>query len=315
MAERFQYPIQAAIDPETLDDPLRDEIQWFQAFSFPVWPTPSVAEIPSFFIDPEALGAVEAVVVTLDEYQPLSGPVLPEHQIRPGIIVIDPETLSDPLRDEIQWFQEFSIPVLPEHQTRPGIGVIDTETLGDSLRDEIQWFTEFSVPVLPEEQTRLGWFVIDTETLGDALRDEVQWFQQFSFPVWPKHQVRPGWFVIDSETLAEGLRDELQWFQPLSEPIRDVARLIEAGNIFVDEPPAVIVDDDLDWFRALSDPELLPPWRHLEAFMIDPEALGEAATVAAIANRHTIHRGSGVAFSDGVSEDFRIGKEDVSQES
>ena len=230
MAERFQYPVWAAIDPETLDDPLRDEIQWFQEFSVPVLPIPSIAEITFSFIDPEALGEAGAVTVTLEEYQPLSEPVLPLHLQQPEAAIIDPATLDAPLRDEVQWFQEFSLPVLPEHQVRVGVSVIDPEALGEGLRDEIQWFTEFSTPVLPE------------------------------------HQVRPGWVAIDTETLAEGQRDELQWFQPLSDPIREVARVIEAGNIFVDEPPAVVTDD-LDWLQALSQPmrDLTGPRVHLLA--------------------------------------------------
>ena len=148
MAERFQYPVWAAIDPETLDAPLRDEVQWFQEFSVPVLPIPSVAsapsftidpttldavlrdevqwfqefsvpvlripsvaEIPSFTIDPEAFGVVETIIVTLDEFQPFSEPVLPLHQVRPGLFVTDPETIGDPLDDKIGWFQPLSEPL------------------------------------------------------------------------------------------------------------------------------------------------------------------------------------------------------------
>ena len=221
MAERLQYPIWAPIDPETLDAPLRDELQWYLDFSFPVWPEPTVASFPSFFIDPEALGAAETIVVTLDEYQALAEPVLPEHQTRPGWFTIDPEALAAGLRDEIQWYAPFAEPVLPEHQTRP------------------------------------GWYAVDPTTLDDPLRDELQWFMEFSVPVLPEHQVRTGTSVIDTESLGEPLRDELQWFQPFSDPIREVIRVIEAGNIFVDEPAAVAPDDELEWFQGFS----LPVWQ------------------------------------------------------
>lgn len=240
MAERLQYPIWAAIDPEALGE------------------------------------AVAPEVVTLDEFQAFSVPVLPRPLQHPEAAIIDPTTLDAPLRDEIQWFQPLAEPVLPRHLfQRAEAAPIDPETLSAALRDEIQWFMPLAEPVLPLHQTRPGWIAEDPEAIGDPLGDKIEWFQAFSLPVLPRHQTRPGWIAHDPEELAAALRDELQWFRPLSEPIRRIDRLIEAGNILVDEPPAVVTDE-LEWFAALSQPSPLPPWRQPQGWFIDPEALSAA---------------------------------------
>ena len=180
MVERFQYPIWAPIDPETLDAELRDEIQWWINFSIPI---------------------------------------LPEHQTRSGTSVIDAETLGDPLDSKLEYFQEFSLPVLPEHQTRPGLSITDPETLGDPLESKLEYFQEFSLPVLPEHQTRPGTSVIDTETLAEGLRDEIQWFQPLSDPLRAVDRLIDAGNIFVDEPLVVVVEDELEWFQALSHPV------------------------------------------------------------------------------------------------
>ncbi len=90
MAERFQYPIWAPIDPETLDAPLRDELQWFQGLSDPLRAVERVIDAGNIFVDQPL------VVVAEDElewFQALSHPApLPEwrqptNEVRyPGVI-------------------------------------------------------------------------------------------------------------------------------------------------------------------------------------------------------------------------------------
>ena len=61
------YPVLAAIDPQTLNDPLRDELQWFQALAEPVLPIPDLSSLPSHFNDEELIGAAAPVA---DESNP-----------------------------------------------------------------------------------------------------------------------------------------------------------------------------------------------------------------------------------------------------
>ena len=280
MVDRLQYPARAAQDPETISEGQRDEIQWFQPLSEPIRQLAGVAAFAALLATGAAsLGDADDPpdeAVTLDELQPLSIPVLPLHTQHPAAFaVIDPETLAEGLRDELQWFQPLSLPVLPEHLTRIGISVIDSETLGDPLRDEIQWFQALSLPVLPQHQTDLGWTVADFEEPDAAVDDSLEWFQRLSEPTLPLHLVRAGINVIDPETLAEPLRDELQWFQPLSEPTRRVAEAIGAGGILEDVP--VVADDpDTSWYTPLSEP-VLPEhlFQRAEASIIDSETLSE----------------------------------------
>lgn len=110
MVKRFQYPGEASIDPTTLDVGLRDEIQWFREFDIPIFRVLSIANIPSFFIDPETLG--EFIELTTNEFQPLSELVILKHIQQIESNIIDPETFGEVLRDEIQWWQEFSTPIL-----------------------------------------------------------------------------------------------------------------------------------------------------------------------------------------------------------
>ena len=253
MADRLQYPIKAANDPEGISDPLRDELQWFQPFSEPVRLAAAAAFIAVMaattggIIDPEALGEGE---FTFPE--PISPrQVLTTPPQTPGFFSIDPETLGDPLGDKLEWFQELSVPVLPEHQTRLGLFVTDPTTLDEGLRDELQWFQEFSVPVLPEHQTSPGWFTIDSEISVGGLH----WFKEFSLPVLPKHQVRPGLFVIDPATLDDPLRDELQWFQEFSVPVLP-PHLFQPAIASVVDPKTIaeVQLDEIQWFQPLSQP-------------------------------------------------------------
>ncbi len=277
MARRIQYPILAAIDPTTLDAPLRDELQWFIEFSVPVLRIPSVASVPTFFIDPEALGEPEAVVeITLDEYQPFSIPVLPERKGLHGWLTIDPTTLDAPLRDEIQWFNPFSIPEITTYKVRAGLFVIDPETLSEPLRDELQWFLEFSTPVLPGRKPSLGLFTIDPETLNELLGDKIEWFQEFSTPILRTQEAEPGLFVIDPATLDAPLRDELQWFSGFSLPVLPIPSVESFPAVFTDLESDIIPEVvTLDEFRPLSTPIIPLPHDVSGWYTIDPEVLSE----------------------------------------
>ena len=112
MVERFQYPIWAPIDPETLDAELRDEIQWWTNFSIPV---------------------------------------LPEHQTRPGTFVIDTETLAEGLRDEIQWFNALSDPLRAVDRLIEAGNIFVDEPPAVLADDDLDWFQALSHPApLPE---------------------------------------------------------------------------------------------------------------------------------------------------------------------
>ncbi len=242
MADRFQYPVQAATDPETLNAPLRDEIQWWIELSQPTRRRASVANFPSFFIDPEALGEAEAAeVVTLDEYQALSEPLPPIRRQHPDAAIIDSATLDAPLRDEIQWFQPLSEPVLPLHRLqRAEAAVIDVATLDAPLRDELQWYQDLNTPIFVPHQVRPGVSVIDTETLGEGLRDELQWFRDLDQPTRRKDVAIEAAAVFVDEVAVAPPEDLLEWFNPLSIPMLPVPPAIEAGSVFVDEVAAPV---------------------------------------------------------------------------
>lgn len=280
MADRFQYPVQAAIDPEALSVELRDEIQWWQQLSIPRLRRPSVAGIPSFSIDGDQLADDAAPeVVTLDEWQALSIPTIPIPRQQPDAFTTDQETLNAPLRDEIQWYSPFNLPVLPLHQTRLGWYTVDPEALSVELRSELEYYQPLSEPVLPRHLTGEGWFTIDTETLSAVLRDEIQWFSPFGVPVLPIPSVAgiPAFFS-DGELLANDVVEAvtLDEYSPLSEPIRP---------ILVKQPEAIVIDpatldaalrDELEWWQDFGIP-VLP--RHLTRpdgqAVTDPETLND----------------------------------------
>jgi len=269
MADRFQYPIQAANDPESLSAVLRDEIQWFRSFDIPTRRKLKEAAPPAFFLDGQMLGDDPVPeVVTLDEFQPFSQPVFVRHQTRPGWSATDPQALGDALDDKIGWFTPLSEPVLPEHLfQRAEAAPIDPATLDAALRDEIQWFQELSIPVLPRHLIRTGTSIIDSETLGDPLRDELQWFQELSEPTRRKGSVAniPSFF-IDGEILAGEAVEivTLDEHRPLSEPI--FVRPRQQPDAFTTDPATLDAAqrDELQWFRALDGP-MYPVARAIEA--------------------------------------------------
>ncbi len=265
MTERLQYPIQAAIDPETLDDPLRDEIQWFQPFSEPIRQLAGVAAAAAIIastgmapIDPEALGEGAGEVVTLDEFQPLSVPVLPLPIQQPDAFVTDPATLDALLRDEIQWLRPLSEPVL----RRPSVAEIPS-------------------------------FFIDPEALGEPAADEIvtlDEFQPLSQPVQPRPIQQPEAFVSDPETLGEALRDEIQWWRPLSEPVLPISRhaALAASGAAPDDQQSIgeaAADTSTEWWQPWPDQIWPAPALHVSLqlyFVTDPETIGDAAIITTI---------------------------------
>ena len=166
------------------------------------------------------IGYVPAVAdVETDEFQGLSDPVLPGSQQPPGAFTIDPETLDDPLRDEIQWFQPLAEPVLPKQPEPPGKFVDDPELLGAKQRATLQWWRNFDIPIWPALRARPGWIATDSETLGDPLRDEIQWFEPLSSPILARQTGPWTWIAGDLVEPAAAPTDESGWFVDLSVPV------------------------------------------------------------------------------------------------
>ena len=279
-------------DPTTLDDPLRDELQWFQELSTPVQPPhlfqPAIASV----VDPETIAEVQLdeiqwfqplsqpvrrtegaryasalaasgglldysslgeELITLEEYQPFSEPILPRHQIEPGWFSIDPETLAESQLDELQWFREFSLPMLPRNPEVEGVNVIVFEPTAVIDDPNMDWITESNLPqfIIPDDYS--GWTIIDpvdppvTGTDPGISTADV-------FHIDNRVVLYPAWASNDPTTLDEGPRDELQWFMPFSEPMKHLP--VEPPSFLVDDfnfTVVVVPDVKVDWIEEDED--------------------------------------------------------------
>jgi len=100
-------------------------------------------------IDPEALGEEAAEVVTLDEFQAFSLPVIPIYVQQPDAFIIDPVTLGAVARDELQWFQPLSEPMRRIAQIVEGGNIFVDEPPAPVFDDELEWFQPLSDPIWP----------------------------------------------------------------------------------------------------------------------------------------------------------------------
>ena len=108
---------------------MRDEIQWFQPLSEPIRDIARLIEAGNIFVD-------------------------------------EPPAVVD--EDELEWFQALSGPVPLPIWRQPEFWFQDQETLSEGLRDEIQWWSNFAMPVLPRQSVaNLPAFFIDPEALGE----------------------------------------------------------------------------------------------------------------------------------------------------
>ncbi len=139
------YPGTSVIDPETLSEPTRDEIQWYQEFSTFI-PLARQAYEGTITSDPETLN--DPLDDKIGWFQPFSTPLhIVAKVIEAGNIFVDELAVVDD--KSFEWFAPLSEPVLPTplYQSTEA-AVIDPETLSDITRDELQWFMSFSLPVL-----------------------------------------------------------------------------------------------------------------------------------------------------------------------
>ena len=206
MTRDTQYPQQAFIDPETLSEPEAVKLEEFwQPFSEPVRQLRGVAFAAALIassgmapIDPEALGEGEApaVDVSIEWQQPFSEPVLLPRGVTyratlaaSGAVVIDPETLNEPLADRVEWLTMLSEPILELPGSRStaalaaGIAPIDPEALGEGeappADESTEWIPPLSGPVLKPVSAlyaEAGFITIDSETLSEPLADRLDWY-------------------------------------------------------------------------------------------------------------------------------------------
>lgn len=282
MAELFQYPVQAAIDPVTLSEPLRDEIQWWRPLSVPVRRR-RTAEAGLFVADAESLGEPEDTRLTW--HAPLSRPTLRPHSAaaREPASVIDPETLSAVLRDEIAWFAPLALPDLTPHQVRTGWSETDPGALGAAEDTRLSWYAALSEPVLPPHNRAAlePAATIDTETLAEPLRDEVQWWRDLAVPRLRRPSVAavPS-FTTDPTTLADAALEvvTLDELAPLSLPVRPRHSTAALGPASIDDPEGRGDPEDtrLTWFGPLSEPVRAAHQTRPGTITIDPVALAQA---------------------------------------
>ncbi len=189
----------APIDPETLNDPETDRLEWFAPFSQPVLERRADYYAATFAagvapIDPETLNDPETD--RAEWLPPLSEPV-PRiaglHASNQQAFFIDPEALGETAiaaDESTEWLPPLSEPVPQRvglHASEQQAFVTDPETLGDPETDRLQWFVSFSEPVRPELRYQHDASFPDPETIGDAAAADtsVEWFVAFSEPVLP----------------------------------------------------------------------------------------------------------------------------------
>ena len=178
----------APIDPETLNDPETDRLEWYAPFPEQVFDRSGNAYAATLAagmapIDPEGLNEGVPADTSVEWHAPFSEPILQLAGINyaatlaAGSAPIDPETLNDPLEDKLEWYAAFSEPVRPKVIYQHPAAFDDHGTLGDagvpadtSVED---WWAGFSEPIL--QRPGIAYFAtlvasgaapIDPEELG-----------------------------------------------------------------------------------------------------------------------------------------------------